>query len=147
MPFPFAADLYVSYTWEGVRNSAGGDGNKIMLGKRPFKAYLQRPPEELYDMENDPDEVHNLASDPEYKKIITEMRMRLEKWQLKTGDPFLLRDNVSLPVVRGYVKEGEKIDLPDRFYIPLDRPGTKDVPAVKWTDDEVGVSSGFWSCD
>ena len=32
--FPFAADLYVSYTWEGIRNSAGGDGTKIVLGRR-----------------------------------------------------------------------------------------------------------------
>ena len=146
-PFPFAADLYVSYTWEGIRNSANGDGDKIMLGKRPLKSYLRRPAEELYDLENDPDEVHNLASDPEYRKVLVELRARLEKWQMRTGDPFLLRDGVSLPVVKAYVKEGEHIDLPDRFDMPLDKPGSIGVPAVKWTGDETGFSSGFWSKD
>lgn len=146
-PFPFAADLYVSYTWEGIRNSAGGDGEKIMLGKRPLRSYLRRPAEELYDLENDPDEVHNLAQDPKCKETLVEMRTRLEKWQMKTGDPFLLRDGVSLPVIKAYINEGESIDLPDRFDMPLDKPGTRGVPAVKWTDDHVGFSSGFWSCD
>lgn len=146
-PFPFAADLYVSYTWEGVRNSAGGDGTKIMLGQRRLKDYLYRPPEELYDIEKDPNEVHNLAGDPEHQHQLVTMRTMLEKWQMRTGDPFLLRDNVSLPVVKAYVKEGEQIDLPDRFDMPIDRPGNKDVPVVEWTNDDIGVSSGFWSCD
>ncbi len=44
-PFPFAADLYVSYTWEGTRNSACGDGDKIMLGQRRWQDYIQRPAE------------------------------------------------------------------------------------------------------
>ena len=77
--FPFAADLYASYSWEGVRNSAGGDGSKIMLGRRPLKAYLQRPAEELYDMDNDPDEVNNLAADPQHGRTLVEMRTRLEE--------------------------------------------------------------------
>ena len=145
--FPFAADLYASYSWEGLRNSAGGDGSKIMLGRRPLKAYLQRPAEELYDMENDPDEVNNLAADPQHRRTLVEMRTRLERWQARTGDPFLLRDGVSLTAIKGYVNAGESIDIPDRFYMPVDRPGSVNVPAVKWTSDDVGFSSGFWSCD
>lgn len=147
LQFPFAADLYVSYTWEGIRNSAGGDGSKIMLGQRPLKNYLHRPPEELYDMENDPNEVDNLAGNPEYENVLVEMRAKLEKWQLKTTDPFMLRDSVSMNPIKAYVNSGEHIDIPDRFYIPDDNPGNKDVPSVQWTKDEVGMSSGFWSCD
>ena len=52
-----------------------------------------------------------------------------------------------LPLTIRYVNDGEMIDLPDRFEMPADKPGNKDVPAVKWTNDDVGVSSGFWSCD
>ena len=144
LQFPFAADLYVSYTWEGVRNSAGGDGDKIMLGHRPLKSYLKRPAEELYAIENDPDEIQNLAPNPDYRAILVEFRTKLEQWQMKTGDPFLLRDGVSLPVMKAYINAGESLDLPDRFELPLDRPGNKDVPAVKWKDKGSGFSSELW---
>ncbi|KAF2484043.1 alkaline-phosphatase-like protein [Neohortaea acidophila] len=144
-PFSFASDLYVSYTWEGIRNSAGGDGDKILLGKRKLRDYLYRPAEELYDLERDPDEVRNLAGQAAYADVLIEMRKRLEVWQLETRDPFLLRDGVSLLAVKRYVEHGEKIDLPDRFDMPADRPGNKGVRAVQWTDDGLGVSSGFWS--
>ncbi len=58
-----------------------------------------------------------------------------------------IRDNVSLLAVKAYVDEGESIDLLDRFEMPVDRPGTKDVPAIRWTDDDIGVSTGFWSAE
>ena len=144
LQFPFAADLYVSYTWEGVRNSAGGDIEKILLGHRPLKSYLKRPAEELYDIEKDPDEIRNLASDPQHQDVLLEMRAKLEKWQMKTGDPFLLRDGVSLPVMRAYVNEGESLDLPDRFDLPLGSPGSKNVPIVTWQNGGAGFESRLW---
>lgn len=147
LQFPFAADLYVSLTWEGVRNTAGGDGNKILLGQRPLKTYLHRPAEELYDVEADPNEVKNLAGEEAYRETLVAMRTKLEMWQLKTRDPFLLRDGVSLLAVKGYVDAGETIELPDRFAFDDERPGSYGVPAVKWTKEGMGVSSGFWSAD
>ncbi len=45
-----------------------------------------RPPEELYDVQNDPHELHNLADDPNFQTVLQEMRTRLEDWIQATGD-------------------------------------------------------------
>jgi len=45
-----------------------------------------RPPEELYDVRNDPHEINNLAADPRYAARLKQMRKRLETWMADTGD-------------------------------------------------------------
>jgi len=45
-----------------------------------------RPPEELYDLENDPHEIHNLAEDPKYKEELVRHRALLSGWLKETGD-------------------------------------------------------------
>jgi arylsulfatase A-like enzyme len=40
--------------------------------------YRARPPECLYDIENDPHEVNNLAADPQFAGVLREMRMALQ---------------------------------------------------------------------
>ncbi|QDU38539.1 Choline-sulfatase [Maioricimonas rarisocia] len=45
-----------------------------------------RPPQELYDLENDPHEIHNLAQDPDHAGTLREMRGRLDRWMEETGD-------------------------------------------------------------
>lgn len=45
-----------------------------------------RPPEELYDLRNDPDELRNLAANPEYSSQLTQMRKRLDDWIAETDD-------------------------------------------------------------
>ncbi|HEX3870305.1 MAG TPA: sulfatase [Pirellulales bacterium] len=46
----------------------------------------KRPTEELYDVTKDPNEIHNLAADPAYQSTLVEMRSRLERWIVETGD-------------------------------------------------------------
>ena len=48
--------------------------------------FKTKPPEELYDIENDPDELHNLANDPKYKDKLAELRNAFNEWIQKVGD-------------------------------------------------------------
>lgn len=130
LDFPFAADLYASYTFEGIRNSANP-----VIGQRPLKNYLFRPAEELFDLENDPDEINNLAKDPGHAHLLQDLRLQLEQWQQRTHDIWLLRDGVSLEMVRKYGSDG--LVLPDRFDIDAERPGLEGVPLLHNIQDPV----------
>jgi N-sulfoglucosamine sulfohydrolase len=85
LPFPFASDLYESATWQDIRKK----GPDALYGKRPVKAYVQRPPFELYDLGSDPDEVKNLAGDPQYARVLDAMKEKLRAFQKHTGDPWI----------------------------------------------------------
>ena len=61
---------------------AEGELNDIQA--RPFLP--TRPPEELYDLKNDPYEVNNLANRPEQQKTLQEFRNRLAIWMEDTRD-------------------------------------------------------------
>jgi uncharacterized sulfatase len=45
-----------------------------------------RPPEELYDVQNDPDEVHNLADNGKYKETLLLFRHQLDRLIYETND-------------------------------------------------------------
>ncbi|KAF5230116.1 hypothetical protein FAUST_9976 [Fusarium austroamericanum] len=126
LDFPFAMDLYASRSWEGMRNASGD--KEPMIGPRRLRDYICRPPEELFDLENDPREIINLAGDPTFTKVLKSMRDELELWQKSTHDLWLWRDGA--PVVRylssNYAREGLKI--PDRFDFDVNRPHTDAAP-------------------
>jgi N-sulfoglucosamine sulfohydrolase len=46
----------------------------------------EKPPEELYDLQQDPHEVHNLAGTPANAAVLERMRRTLDAWQRETGD-------------------------------------------------------------
>lgn len=120
LPFPFASDLYASYSWEAMRNSTPPS-----IGSRTIESYLQRPPEELFDLDNDPDEIHNLVGDTAHAEILKQLRCQLETWQQGTGDLWLYRDGCSLLHLDRYKEDGLKI--PDRFDLDVSRPSTQGV--------------------
>ncbi len=51
--------------------------------------------DELYDLKEDPFELKNLINNNEYTDLLTNMKTRLKKWRLKTGD------KVSKNMIRG----------------------------------------------
>ena len=110
LDFPFAADLYASYTWEGIRKSTD---KPYMIGSRSLDNYLFRPNEELFDIEKDPLELTNLADDPEHADLLKKMRSQLETWQHDTHDLWLYRDGQSLEMLDRYGKDGLRV--PNRF--------------------------------
>ncbi|MBN2292206.1 MAG: sulfatase [Pirellulales bacterium] len=86
LPYPFASDLYASSTWQGILSR----GDKL-YGARTVEAYLHRPRHELYELQSDPNEVKNLANDPRYAKVLAQMQAKLEAWQRKTKDPWVVK--------------------------------------------------------
>jgi N-sulfoglucosamine sulfohydrolase len=118
LDFPFSADLYGSLTWDGIRNSQpNGKEDAIMVGQRKLKDYIFRPPEELYDLDNDPNEVVNLALDEKNKDLLLQFRKQLEKWQDSTLDPWLYKDGVSKRFIQHHLDAG--MIVPDRFDLDL----------------------------
>ena len=61
---------------------------KDLLRDRGFFE-ARRSPEMLFDLEHDPLERTNLAGDPAAAIVRDELRHRLERWMLLTGDPLL----------------------------------------------------------
>ena len=84
LPFPFATDLHDSKTWQGVLQR-----QITTYGKRPVKAYLRRPPFELYDLARDPHEIDNLAADPRHVELLEDLKARLKDYQQRTDDPWV----------------------------------------------------------
>lgn len=130
LDFPMAADIYGSLAWEDVRNS-----ETRSVGGRKLQDYFFRPPEELYDLENDPRELNNLVKSQEHSSVLEDLRKKLEAWQRRTEDPWLYRDGISLLFVKHHVEEGMK--MPDRVDFEPGQPQSKGVKPV--TDTSFGA--------
>lgn len=96
------ANLAKGLAWLPLDATPGGSwGNRafaeVIKNKAAFpvqyellKATFFRPPEELYDLENDPYEMKNLAEMQEFKVIKINLSKSLDEWMLQTkddGDP------------------------------------------------------------
>lgn len=90
LPFPFAADLWGSLSWQDIRAAEAA-----RLGRRALADYIHRPAEELFDLQADPLEVSNLAAEPGLASVVQDLRGRMEAWQRATRDPWLFADGVS----------------------------------------------------
>lgn len=55
------------------------------------EAYLNRPLEELYDLEKDPFEMNNLAENPEYKRLLKSLQEQLVTWCKTQNDTIPLK--------------------------------------------------------
>lgn len=53
------------------------DAGKLSPAQKAF--WERKPPEELYDVVNDPHQIHNLADRPEYRPVLEEMRAALRE--------------------------------------------------------------------
>jgi N-sulfoglucosamine sulfohydrolase len=89
LPFPFANDLWNSPTWQETRRQ----GAEFLYGQRTVLQYVVRPRFELYDLANDPDETQNLANDIQYRAVMSQLQRKLQDFQKRTGDPWVLKWN------------------------------------------------------
>jgi len=60
------------------------DEGKLDAAQRRF--WERKPPEELYDLQNDPDEVNNLADSPAHRDVLNELRRALREQTLRIRD-------------------------------------------------------------
>ena len=72
------ADFWSSWL---ARAKAGDEKARHLIHR-----YSHRPPEELYDVENDPHCQHNLIGDPELQKVRQTLSKELDKWMISQGD-------------------------------------------------------------
>ena len=68
--------------WADWKKEAEQNENTARLIKR----YLNRPQEELYDLQNDPWELNNLASNPKFSKIKSDLSSELDRWMEQQND-------------------------------------------------------------
>ncbi len=68
-----------------------------------------KPPEELYDLKNDPYELNNLADDPDYKKEKEKLQLVLNEWISSTGD---LGSQNEKELIRNWRVDGHQPKLP-----------------------------------
>lgn len=66
-----------------------------------------RPRELLFDLYLDPVERENVAENPDYAEIYENLRMRLERWMERTGDP-LAAAGIQVPQPEGTVVESKE---------------------------------------
>lgn len=134
LDFPFAMDLYASLSFQGMRNSGdSATGKPAMVGQRTLKDYIFRPPEELYDLDDDPAEINNLANDSKHESKLLEMRKALEQWQNDTQDLWLWKDGTSIWRYRAHGYHRDGLQIPDRFDFDPENPGNLD-PAGEYVE-------------
>jgi N-sulfoglucosamine sulfohydrolase len=86
LEYPHASDLWGSKMWQSLIP----EGRNAKIGQRSVGAYLNRPEEELYDLQTDPHEVVNLAGRPEHKTLLAELRGRVHEFRKRTKDPWTI---------------------------------------------------------
>lgn len=86
LPFPFAADLWRSATWQSFLKSS-----KTQYGPRSRQAYVQRPEFELYDLQTDPEERVNLVGNRKYEAVYAKLLASLKNFQEYTNDPWRVK--------------------------------------------------------
>lgn len=59
-----------------------------------------KPPEELYDIVNDPHETRNIAPDAAYRDVLRRMREATEQWQEEIGDMGLIPEPIMMERLR-----------------------------------------------
>ena len=134
LDFPFANDIYGSLTWEDVRNA---EVSPKTIGKRPLKDYFFRPPEELYDLVEDPDEIKNLIKDLDHTAVLEDLRTRLEAWQRRTNDPWLFRDGISVLLNKHHLDAG--LAVPNKWDLDLENIETKGTDVEMYENLPFGV--------
>src|SRR5205823_11232343 len=80
----------------------------------PTQAFLtapHMPPEELYDLENDPHEIKNLVNskDPEHQAVLARLRVVLAQWIEESNDQGRTPEPPEVAAAKGATKPGSNL--------------------------------------
>ena len=100
-----------------------------------------KPVEELYDLKNDPHELNNLAENPEFKKVLEDMRSRMDKWQANNVDLGLKDMNSRTPEIMPVIPQYLKAVKPEQWKFitdgnVIDNYGVLKKESDKWRKTE-----------
>ena len=82
---PIIAILMGRASWTSLVKTAASDAK---IAAR-VNAYLHRPAEELYLIQDDPYELKNIIGEPSAAEDLTRLRKMVREWMTATGDPLL----------------------------------------------------------
>jgi len=85
---------YLAYMWETPTTQVWErlyNEGKLNAAQRKF--WEPKPPEELYDLQQDPDEVNNLAASPAHRRILERMRAEHRRYELSIRDAGMLAES------------------------------------------------------
>ena len=92
------------------------DEGKLNAAQSRF--WQTKPPEELYDLRNDPDEVENLAASPAHQEVLRRMRKAQQDWAERIRDVGFLPE----PEIHSRAGEGSPYEVGhDEARFPLRR--------------------------
>ncbi|NQT03083.1 MAG: sulfatase-like hydrolase/transferase, partial [Planctomycetes bacterium] len=140
-----------SYPMRELLRSLHAEG-KLTQAQKKFLAPA-KPPEELYDLKNDPHELHNLVNSPEHQNILKRMRAAHIKWMHQTGDIGLIPEpeleKIYLKHGNGYdiLAQPENHDLIDRIreIIELAESGKSAIPELINAMQDKRPSVRWWA--
>ena len=110
-----------------------------------------RPPEELYDLENDPFEINNLATDPNYQEKLKEMRNALYSWMKETNDPGLIPEPILEDLGKKYgnkfkaMKQPELSDISQRLIEVIEAGENENISLLEEKLESECPSERYWA--
>ena len=87
LPYPFASDLWAASSWKAQYQK----GPDAPYGKRTVGRYIQRPPFELYDLQQGPRRSRQPGGRPDYAAVLKKYQEKLKAFQKETGDPWIMK--------------------------------------------------------
>jgi uncharacterized sulfatase len=112
-----------------------------------------KPPEELYDLKNDPYELNNLAESPKHQNILKRMRAAHTKWMHQIGDiglipepeleEMLLRHGQSYNILAQ--PENHNVINRIREVIEISEQGKSAIPQLKLAMQDKRPSVRWWA--
>jgi uncharacterized sulfatase len=140
-----------SYPMRELLRSLHAEG-KLTPAQKKFLAPT-KPPEELYDLKNDPYELHNLVGSHEHQNVLKRMRAAHIKWMRQTGDLGLIPEpeleEIYLEHGNGYdvLAQPENRDLIERIreVIELGEKGKAAIPDLLQAMQDKRASVRWWA--